>query len=179
MEEQPNCREFCLKWENIGAKSRTGKLGIKPLWHRDLHKIPSSLISPESCQLNSSLFPGGGISLLWLLKAILLSSLKSSCACAQRGHSQKELFARHPEWLGAGEGRCWSGAAPGGIHRLFWEQTGCEHPSPSTASWLFQLQNHSNWELWQLQLVPSSPGCMESVKEVPARDARAQDFLLL
>lgn len=95
------------------------------------------------------------------------------------GISKRKLFARPPEWLRAGEGRCWKGAAPGGIHRALWEQTGCEHPSPTIASWLFQLQNHSNWELWQLQVVPSSLGCMESVKQVPARDGRAQNFLLL
>lgn len=72
--------------------------------HWDLHKIPASLLSPESCQLNSSLFPGGGISLLWLLKAILLSSLKSSCACAQRGHSQKEIVCQ-ASWVAGGRGR--------------------------------------------------------------------------
>lgn len=95
------------------------------------------------------------------------------------GIPKRKLFARPPEWLGSGEGRCWTGVAPGGIHRVFWEQTGCEHPSPPIASWLFQLQNHSNWELWQPQLVPSSPGCTESVKQVPAWDVRAQDSLLL
>lgn len=147
--------------------------------HWDLHKIPASLLSPESCQLNSSLFPGGGISLLWLLKAILLSSLVKLCLCPEGAFPKGNCFARPPEWLGAGEGRCWSGAAPGEIHRVFWEQTGCEHPSPTIASWLFQLQNHSNWEFWQLQLVPSSLGCMESVKQVPAWDVRAQDFLLV
>lgn len=148
-EEQPNYRQFFHKWENVGATSSTGKLGIKSPWHQDLHKILAPLLSPESCQLNSSLFPGGGISLLWLLKAILLSSLKSSCACAQRGHSQKEI-ACQASWMAGGRGRqVLEWCSNGRNSQVFWEQTGCKHPSPTIASWLFQLQNHSNWEFGQ------------------------------
>lgn len=107
--QQPNSPTFCLKWEKVGATSSSGKLGIKSPWHQGLHENPSSPLSPGSCLVNSAFIQGGGNSLSWLLKAILLSSY----ACARRRRSQKEMkFAKPPEWLLAGEGRSPGSMAP-------------------------------------------------------------------
>lgn len=68
-------------------------------------------------------------------------------------------------WSTAGREMHWSSVVPpGSTMGDSWGLMGCEHPSPTIASWLCQMKDGSNWEHWWWHTSSSNMGCTGSDK---------------
>lgn len=93
------------------------------------------------------------------------------------GIPERKLFARHPEWLGAGEGRCWEWCSTGRGSQGFLGADRMRASQPQHC--LLAIPAAEPLKLGALAAATGSQQPrMHGIEQVPARDVRDQDFLL-